>query len=91
MEGVAIGSVQIDDAFAAKIQYRLEHVRDEFPGLPDYVTQEMVKGKFQDIKKAFGQPLSGLLEKYTVEVPGLPPEYTNTDAGIEFQEMEFSQ
>jgi hypothetical protein len=91
MEGVAIGSVQIDDAFALKVERRLEPVRGDFPRLPDYVAHQMVKAGFQDIKREFGQRETMLLGIFTFEVPGLPSDYNNEDVGIEFGKMEFSR
>jgi hypothetical protein len=87
--GVIIGSVDIDDTFAAQVKGRLEIVRGRCPQMPYNAVEIMVKGKFQHIKKAFGRPL-GDYPRNVIEVPGLLG-YSDEQAGIENGKMVFSR
>ncbi|KAI9777758.1 MAG: hypothetical protein M1839_008553 [Geoglossum umbratile] len=59
--GTDVGSVNIDRAFEEKLIRK---------GLPKDTAYAMAKGKFQDIKLRFGQPMSDL-DDYSLSVPGL--------------------
>ncbi|KAH0566005.1 hypothetical protein GP486_000596 [Trichoglossum hirsutum] len=81
-DGVMIGSTQIDDAFVEQVERRLDLLLPDMPpGVPRNAADIMVKGKFQDIKKAHGRPL-GDYSRNIIEVPGLTG-YSNEQARIE--------
>ncbi|KAI9760223.1 MAG: hypothetical protein M1840_002585 [Geoglossum simile] len=91
IEGEAIGSIEIDEAFEKEVNRRLELIRSllAFP-LPEYAAQQMTKGPFQDIKSVFGSPLGGDLDS-NLRVPGLPQDFDHEGAKIKGGRMIFTQ
>jgi len=89
----AIGSVQIDEAFQREVEERLKLIPREggIPHIPKYAANEMAKMSFQDIKRNFGTSEVRSLKEFKFVVPGLPSNFTNTEAKIEKGRMIFTQ
>ncbi|KAI9769557.1 MAG: hypothetical protein M1840_004035 [Geoglossum simile] len=85
---VIIGSVQIDEAFGAQVEARLNIVRGRCPTIKYNAVETMVKGKFQDFKTGFGH-LLGEHSEYIIDVPGLQ-DYSDERARIRNGKMVFS-
>ncbi|KAF8536552.1 hypothetical protein BDD12DRAFT_889846 [Trichophaea hybrida] len=89
VEGSAIGSVQIDEAFAQLVQTRLDLIQS--PLIPHDAAHTMMTGAFQSIKLTLGTPEGDLLPSSLITVPGLVASSTYPEAGIERGQMKFSR
>lgn len=93
VDGRAIGSVQIDEAFKREVKRRLEFTYQDEDG-PDpsktrLVAEEMATAHFQGIKRSFGTPV-GTLPEVALLVRDLNRSYSNADAKIRDGRMVFS-
>ncbi|KAH0542983.1 hypothetical protein FGG08_002671 [Glutinoglossum americanum] len=92
VDGKAIGSVEIDQAFEAEVERRLNFIRSE--GEPrqslEFAARKMAKTRFQPIKTTFGEG-RGNLDVIRIQVPGLPKDFRHVEADIENGRMIFTQ
>ena len=77
----------IDINFHHLVLGRLDRVRALLNTDPAFVTDRMVHGRFERIKCSYGTAASSALPTIPIEVPGLDPGYSNSDAKIEDSRM----
>ena len=92
-EDEAIGSVLIDEAFQRKVEERLRLIPGEHGifRMVESVANEMVRGRFQDIKHEFGTTQVKTFKTFNLRVPDLSNDFTDEKAGIEYGRMVFNQ
>ncbi|KAI4143850.1 MAG: hypothetical protein L6R39_004427, partial [Caloplaca ligustica] len=95
--GKPVGSVNIDKAFAALVQERLEKAEASMPSIadddPDWagkVAWQMAQDRFQYHKCAFGTT-EGTHEKFRIKIPDFPTSRDFPDAYIEKKYMTFTR
>lgn len=66
---------------------RLEKIRPNLKGEPDFIADRMVHGRFERVKCSYGTAASSALPTIPIEVPGLDPGYSFPNANIEDSKM----
>ncbi|KAI9781155.1 MAG: hypothetical protein M1839_006263 [Geoglossum umbratile] len=91
VDGKAIGSIEIDQAFQKEVEKRLSLLRseDEHQSLK-FAAHKMAKTRFQPIKTTFGEKRADLKE-IRIQVPGLATNVSHAEADIECGRMKFTQ
>lgn len=87
--GVDVGSTNIDVAFEALVDSRLQ--AGNVPVVENTAWTMMHSPEFQEWKCSFGSPLNENVLKFLVPVPSLDESVSNRAAGIESGKMAFSQ
>ncbi|KAL8934105.1 MAG: hypothetical protein Q9216_006076 [Gyalolechia sp. 2 TL-2023] len=95
--GKPVGSVNIDKAFAALVQERLEKAEASMPSIadedPEWAAKtawQMSQDRFQYHKCAFGTT-EGTHEKFRMKIPDFSTSRKFPDAGIESKHMMFTR
>lgn len=91
VNGDAIGSVQIDEAFRKLVDERLNDIRHRYPDvkLPEHAADQMIKDEFQFIKEKVEE--NPMLPNILLRVPDLPSEFSFLEGRIESGHMVFAQ
>ncbi|EEQ90452.2 uncharacterized protein BDCG_05572 [Blastomyces dermatitidis ER-3] len=85
VNGRALGSVQIDQAFQREIETRLKKIdykSGDSRWSPKSAARSLTKGDFQTIKHNYGYQIVASLDTNAPRVPGLPKSYDNPEAGF---------
>ena len=81
VEGEAIGSTLIDFRVQKLLTERLETIRHHLRGEPRVIAEQMMRGRFERFKCAFGSEASNM-PSLPLYVPGLPPGFDFPQARI---------
>ncbi|OJD11346.1 hypothetical protein AJ78_07869 [Emergomyces pasteurianus Ep9510] len=86
VNGIPIGSVQIDQGFQREIEDRLKRIdyqSEDGRWSPKSAARDLTTGDFQAIKQKYGYRIAEALDLKAPRVPGLPKSYNNAEAGFE--------
>ena len=87
VEGQSIGSALIDYRFQRMISDRLNKIRNHLQGDPEFIAEQMLKGKFERMKCSYGTPSASKIPTIPLTIPGMPPGYSFPNINIEDSKM----